>query len=64
MVIVVRRNERSWAIRDPLKRKVAKQNGLRHIEFWSLDQAQTWLSIYGKDKRFSNKMLTPVGTTL
>ena len=52
-----------WTIRDPLKRKVAKQSGLRYIEFWNLDQVQTWLSIYGKAKRFSNKMLTLVGTT-
>lgn len=53
-----------WTVKDPLKRKVAKQNGLRYIEFWSLDQVKDWVSKYGKAKRFSNKMLVLVGTTL
>lgn len=46
-----------WTVKDPLKRKVAKQNDLRYIEFWNLDQVKNWLSKYGKAKRFSKGML-------
>jgi hypothetical protein len=49
---------RTWTIRDPKKRKTAKQNGLRHIEFWNLDQVEDWLDRYGKAKRFSKGMLS------
>lgn len=48
---------KTWTIRDPKKRKTAKQNGLRYIEFWNLDQVQHWLDKYGKAKRFSKGML-------
>lgn len=47
-----------WTIRDPKKRKTAKQNGLRHLEFWNLDQVEAWLDRYGKAKRFSKGMLS------
>ena len=46
-----------WTVKDPEKRRVAKQNELRHIEFWNLDQVQNWVSKYGKAKRFSKGML-------
>lgn len=46
-----------WTVKDPLKRKIAKKNSLRYIEFWNLDQVQHWLDKYGKAKCFSKGML-------
>jgi hypothetical protein len=46
-----------WTVKVPLKNKVAKQNGLRYIESWNLDQVQHWLDKYRKAKRFSKGML-------
>lgn len=53
---------RTWTVRDPLKRKTAKRNELRYIEFWNLDQVKVWLDKYGGAKRFSCNMITLVET--
>lgn len=50
----------TWTIRDPLKRKIAKKNNLRHIEFWHLDQIVHWTNTYCHYKRFSRSMLYAV----
>lgn len=33
---------RVWTIRDPLKRQIAKENGLNWIEFFNMDQFMEW----------------------
>ena len=33
----------TWTKRDPLKRKIAKQNNLNWLEFWSLQEVKEWL---------------------
>lgn len=33
----------TWTYRDPLKRKIAKQNNLNWLEFWSLQEVKEWL---------------------
>ena len=35
----------NWSIRDVEKRKTAQCNGLNYIEFWSLKDVLTWLSL-------------------
>ena len=35
----------NWSIRDVEKRKTAQCNGLNYIEFWSLNDLLTWLSL-------------------
>ena len=35
---------RTWSIRDPLKRKTARENNLNWIEFFSLKELQQWLA--------------------
>lgn len=35
---------RTWSIRDPLKRKTARENNLNWIEFFSLKDLQEWLA--------------------
>ena len=46
-----------WTVKDPEKRRIAKQNKLRYVEFWNLDQVKNWLDKFGKAKRFSKGML-------
>ena len=31
-----------WTISDPLKRKIAKENNLNWLEFFTIDQFMTW----------------------
>ena len=33
-----------WTIKDPLKRKTAKDNNLNYIEFWNIDEVKKWLN--------------------
>lgn len=35
---------KQWTITDPIKREVAKQNGLKLIEWFNLDEFETWLA--------------------
>ena len=32
----------TWKDLDPLKREVAKENGIKYIEWWNLDEFNTW----------------------
>ena len=34
-----------WTIRDPLKRKTAKDNGLNWLEFFTMDEFMKWYSL-------------------
>ena len=36
-----------WTNVDPMKRTIAKQNGLNYIEFWNYEQAKNWVDNYG-----------------
>lgn len=38
----------TWTQYDPLKRKIAKENNLKYIEFWNLQEVQNWLNNYEK----------------
>lgn len=38
----------TWTQYDPLKRKIAKENNLKYIEFWNLQEVQNWLDNYEK----------------
>lgn len=33
-----------WTIKDPLKRKTAKDNKLNYIEFWNINEVKEWLN--------------------
>lgn len=35
-----------WTVRDPLKRKTAKENGLNWIEFFNINQFMDWYSLF------------------
>ena len=37
-------NSDVWCIRDPYKRKIAKENNINFKEFWSLTEIRKWLS--------------------
>lgn len=37
-----------WTIRDPLKRKTAKENNLNWVEFFNLEEAERWLTSIDK----------------
>lgn len=30
----------TWSIKDPLKRKIAKENNLNYIEFWNINEVK------------------------
>ena len=34
----------TWVNRDPLKRKIAKENNLNYIEFWNINELKEWLN--------------------
>lgn len=34
----------NWTVRDPLKRKYAKDNHLNYIEFWDIQELKIWLN--------------------
>lgn len=36
----------NWTIKDPLKRKYAKEHNLNYLEFFSIDELKTWLDNY------------------
>lgn len=33
----------NWTVRDPLKRKIAKDNNLNYVEFWSVNELKEWI---------------------
>ena len=35
-----------WTVRDPLKRKTAKDNGLNWIEFFTMEEFLNWYNQY------------------
>ena len=35
---------KTWTIKDPLKRKTAKDNNLNYIEFWNIKEVKEWLN--------------------
>jgi len=35
----------TWTIRDPIKRKIAKENNLNYIEFWNLKELINWINL-------------------
>ena len=37
-----------WTIRDPLKRKIAKENNLNWLEFFSIDDFNIWFQSINK----------------
>ena len=36
----------NWTVRDPLKRKIAKENKLNYFEFFKIDDFRNWIKIY------------------
>jgi len=32
-----------WVIRDPLKRKIAKENNLNYVELWTIKEAKLFI---------------------
>lgn len=46
-----------WTNLDVRKRKIAKKNNLRFIEFWNIEEVVNWCSKFKSYKRFSINML-------
>ena len=46
-----------WTLKDPLKRKIAKKNNIRFIEFWSIEEVVNWCSKFKTFDKFSRNMI-------
>jgi hypothetical protein len=40
---------KNWTITDPLKRKIAKDNNLNYLEFFSINEVKLWIENYEKN---------------
>lgn len=44
----------TWTIKDPFKRKVAKENNLKYFEFFNINELQNWINKYKNNEYKKN----------